>query len=126
MVVNTLSLEFELTIMLIFITLYAILVSLQMLTFLFGDNLLVVNSTVMNTGNLQRCYRIIKYQRTRETQAKVIIKFVHINVYENPADIVTRICASNTWFSLMKSLIFWRGMDFLRYLVVAKGSKNRF
>ena len=44
-------------------------------SFMFGDNLSVVNLTIMPTGKLQRLYHILNYHRTKESQAKGIIKF---------------------------------------------------
>ena len=44
-------------------------------SFMFGDNFLVVNSTVMSDSKLQHCSYILNYHRTRESQAKGIIKF---------------------------------------------------
>ena len=66
-------------------------------SFMFGGNVFVVNSTVVPAGKLQRQYQILNDNRTREDQSKRIIKFVHINVNDNPAEIATNICAYNTW-----------------------------
>ena len=60
----------------------------------------------MPTGKIQRQSQILNDHLTREDQSEGIIKFVHINGNENPADIVTKICASNTWYPLVKPLIF--------------------
>ena len=76
-------------------------------SFMLGDNVFVVNLTVVSAGKLQRQYQIIDDHRTREDQAKRIIKFVHINVNDNPAEIATKICAYNTWCPLAKTLLLW-------------------
>ena len=78
----------------------------------------------MSVRKLQRCSHILNYHRTWEAQAKDIIKFVHINGNDNPADIVTKICASNTWSPLKKPLLFWRDMNFLKEKVFSEGSEK--
>ena len=50
----------------------------------------------MPAGKIQHQYQILNEHRTREDQADGIIEFVHINGNENPAKIVTKICAYNT------------------------------
>ena len=82
-------------------------------SFMFGYNFSVVNSTTMPDGKLQRRSRILNYHRTMEAKAKEMIKFVHMNGNENPADILTKSHTYDTWFPLTKPLIFWRDMDFL-------------
>ena len=94
-------------------------------SFMFGDFFLVVNSTVITAVKIQHRYHIINYHCTRESQAKDIIKFVHMNGNDNLADIMTKSRAYNTWLPLMKPPLFWRDMEFLNGKVVAEGSENR-
>ena len=75
-------------------------------SFMFGDFFLVVNSTVITAVKIQHRYHIINYHCTRESQAKDIIKFVHMNGNDNLADIMTKSRAYNTWYPLTKPLIF--------------------
>ena len=91
-------------------------------SFIFGDNFSVFNSTVMLNIKLQRCSRILNYHITREAQAKGVIKFLHMNFNENSDAIVTKIRTSNTWLPLLKPLLFWINMDFLKEQVLDKGS----
>ena len=79
---------------------------------MFGGNFLVFNSTVVPAGKLQRRYHILNYHCTIKSQENVVIKFVHINCNDNPADIVTKSHASKTWFPLLNTLFFWSYMDF--------------
>ena len=88
---------------------------------MFGDNFLVVKLTVMPASKLQCPYHIIKYHSTRESQVKVIIKFVRINGNDNPADYVTKTCTSNTWFPLMNPLLFWIDMELIHEQVFHRG-----
>ena len=50
---------------------------------------------------------------------------MHTNVNDNPDDILTKGRAYNTCSPLMKPLLFWRDMEFLKEQVFAKGSENR-
>ena len=85
---------------------------------MFGDNFSVANLTVMPARH------ILNYNLTREDQVKGIIKFVNTNGNDNHSDIVTKSCASNTWFAPMKHLLFWHEMEFIKERVVANGSEN--
>ena len=96
-------------------TIFYIGVPLQMVngsdsSFMFGDNLSVVNSTLMTASKLQHRYNILNYNFTKEAQAKVIIKFVHMSGNDNTAITAIYSRVSNTWFLLMKPLLFWRDM----------------
>ena len=66
---------------------------------MFGDNVLVVNSTVMPVSKLHKRSHILNYQRTRESQSKGIIKFVHMNGNDNPDEIF------RTWLYLTEHII---------------------
>ena len=79
----------------------------------------------MPAGKLQRPSHILKYHCTREAQLKVIIKFVHIDTNDNPDETFTKSRTSNTWFPLMKPLLFWIDMEFPQEQVVVKGGLNR-
>ena len=77
-------------------------------SWLFGDNLSVVNSTVMPSGKLQKRSHLLNYHMCREAQAAGIINFAHIDGKDNPADVLTKNRSSKEWFALLKPLIFWR------------------
>ena len=94
-------------------------------SFMFDDKFSVVNSTVMPARKIQRWSHIFNHHRTRESQAKGIIKFVNMNGNDNPADIVTKSHASNTWSPLVKPLLLLRDMDFLKERVFPKGIEDR-
>ena len=83
-------------------------------SFVFGDNFLIVNLTVMPYGKPQCHSHILNYHCTREARAKAIIKFVHIHGNGNPADIVTKSRASKIWSPYINPLLFWLHMDFLK------------
>ena len=80
-------------------------------SWLFGDNLSVVNSSTMPSGKLLKRQNILNYHRVREAQAAGFINFVHIDGKNNPADICTKHTSSREWYELMKPLIFWRARN---------------
>ena len=93
-------------------------------SFMFGDNVLVANYTVMPDGKLQRQSHILNYHHTWEARDKGMIKFVHIKSNNNPANIVTNGHASNTWLTLIKPLLFWHDMDFFKERFFPRGVKT--
>jgi hypothetical protein len=80
-------------------------------SWMFGDNLAVVNSATMPSGKLQKRHNILSYHRVREAQAAGIISFVHIDGKQNPADILTKHTSSREWYEVMKPLIYWRAKE---------------
>ena len=88
---------------------------------MFGDNVQVINSTVLPADKIQHQYQIINDHCTREDQANGIIEFVNMNSNDNPADIVTKICASNNWYPLANPILFWNDTKFIKDRFVAKG-----
>jgi len=59
-------------------------------SWMFGDNLAVVNSATMPNGRLQKWSHILNYHRIREAQATKIVNFVHLHGKDNPVDILTK------------------------------------
>ena len=80
-------------------------------SYMFGDNLAVVNSSTMPSGKLQKCHNILNYHRVREAQAAGVLMFFHIKGTENPADILTKFRSSREWYELLKPLLFWRARN---------------
>ena len=75
-------------------------------SWMFGDNLSVVNSSTIPSGKLQKRQNILNYHRVREAQAAGIINFVHMDGKDNPADICSKHTSSREWYEVMKPLIF--------------------
>ena len=80
--------------------------SLEGPSWIFGDNLSVVNSSTLPRVKLQKRSHLFNYHRLREAQACVILNFVHMDGKENPADILTTFCSSREGYELLKPLIF--------------------
>jgi len=94
-------------------------------SWMFGDNLSVVNSSTMPSGKLTKRHNILSYHRVREAQAAGFVNFVHIDGKQNPADILTKPTSSREWYEVMKPLIFWRARDGELGSHRAEGSSNR-
>jgi hypothetical protein len=80
-------------------------------SWMFGDNLSVVNSSTIPSGKLQKRNHILNYHRVREAQAAKVINFVHMDGKDNPADILTKHRTSTSWYPKMKPFLFWRQRD---------------
>ena len=59
-------------------------------SWLFGDNLSVVNSATMPSEKLLKRQNILNFHRVREAQAAGFISFVQFEEKHNPADICTK------------------------------------
>eukprot|EP00957_Ditylum_brightwellii_P095499 7274460-Ditylum_brightwellii.AAC.1 len=80
-------------------------------SWMFWDNLSLVNSATMPSAKLLKQQNILNFQRVREAQAVEFINFVHIDGKHNPADVCTKHTSSHEWYDLMKPLIFWHARN---------------
>ena len=80
-------------------------------SWLFGDNLSVVNSSTYPGGKLLKRNHILNYHRVREAQACGICNFIHMDGNKNPSDILTKYKTSSDWYPLMKPFLFWRELE---------------
>ena len=74
---------------------------------MFGDNLAVVNSSAIPDDTLKKRHNTLAYHRVCEAIAGKIIKFYHIDGKENPADILTKLLDSKTWWHLLSPILHW-------------------
>ena len=58
-------------------------------SYMFGDNLSVINSSSIPDDTLKKKHNALNYHRVREAIAADILKFIHISSDQNPADILT-------------------------------------
>ena len=127
---NTPPLVFVLKILLTFVIPYTILESLSIWSM--GQMLhscLVITSQLQIplsflTENFNAILTLLITIALGNPRPRALSKFVHRNGNDNPDDIVTNSCASNTWFPLMKPLIFWSDMDFIKERVVPREVKT--
>ena len=77
-------------------------------SWLFGDNLSVVNSSTLPGGKLMKRNHILNYHRVREAQASGISNFIHMDGKDNPSDVLSKFRSSKDWYPLLKPFLFWR------------------
>ena len=80
-------------------------------SYMFGDNLAVVNSSRIPDDTLKKRHNALSYHRVREAIAADIIKFIHIDGDKNPADILTKPLPSTKWYPLMKPILHWLDLE---------------
>ena len=76
-------------------------------SYMFGDNLAVINSSSIPDDTLKKRHNALSYHRAREAIAADILKFININSDQNPADILTKPLPSTKWWPLMKPILHW-------------------
>jgi hypothetical protein len=86
-------------------------VPMQGPSYMFGDNLAVINSSRIPDDTLKKRHNALSYHRVREAIAAEIIKFIHIDGDKNPADILTKFLPSTKWYPIMKPILHWLNKD---------------
>jgi hypothetical protein len=76
-------------------------------SYMFGDNLAVVNNASIPADTLKKRHNALSYHRVREAIAAKILKFIYIPSKENPADVLTKFLPSSSWWPLMKPILHW-------------------
>ena len=80
-------------------------------SYMFGDNLAVINSSRIPDDTLKKRHNALSYHRVREAIAANIIKFIHIDGDKNSADILTKPLPSAQWYPIMKPILHWLDKD---------------
>jgi hypothetical protein len=80
-------------------------------SYMFGDNLAVINSATIPDDTLKKRHNALSYHRVREAIAADIIRFIHIDGKDNPADVLTKSLPSTKWWPLMKPILHWLSND---------------
>lgn len=71
----------------------------------FGDNLSVITSTTLPQSSLKKD-NALAYHRVHEAIASGVIKFFHISVKENPADVLTKHLTNYVRYPLIQPFLF--------------------
>ena len=71
-----------------------------------GDNMSVVLNTSVPSSVLKKKHCSISYHRIREAIAAKIMRFAHIPSTRNFSDIMTKSLGGNTFYALVKKLLF--------------------
>jgi hypothetical protein len=77
--------------------------------YMFGDNESVVNSSSTPHAKLHKRHNALSFHRVREAIAARVIRFVHMNGPDNPADMLSKHWGYQQTWPNLKPLLFWRG-----------------
>lgn len=90
-------------------TLYYLGVPTRDVSFMFGDNKSVVDSSMQVNAKLHKRHTMLSFHRVREAIASKMVNFVFINGDTNPADILSKHWGYAQIWSQLKPLLFWYG-----------------
>ena len=90
-------------------------------SYMFGDNISVVDSASIPTSTLSKKSTFASYHRVREAIAAGYIQFNWKDGKSNPADILSKHWEFANIWPLLKPLLFWKG-DTNELNAKAKGS----
>jgi hypothetical protein len=76
-------------------------------SWLFGDNLSVIQSATIPSSALKKRHNALSYHRVREAQAAGFVQFCFIEGKENPADPLTKHRSCRQWFHVMQPFLYW-------------------
>lgn len=80
-------------------------------SYMYGDILAAVNSSMILDDTLKKRLKALSYHRVREVIAAEVIKFFYINGNKKPAGISTKALTQSKWYSLMKPILHWEDKD---------------
>jgi hypothetical protein len=78
-------------------------------TYMFGDNASILTSGTIPHSTLSKRHGALSSFRVREAVAQGIIRFIHIEGRENPADVLTKFLPHTVFWPFVRPLLFWRG-----------------
>ena len=78
-------------------------------SFMFGDNMSVVDSSSIPHSKLHKRHNALSYHRTREAIAAGIVRYYHVRGEVNPADILSKHWDMPAVWDSLKPLLFWYG-----------------
>ena len=84
-------------------------VPIRGMSWMFGDNESVVNSSAQPHAKLHKRHTALSFHRVREAIAAKIVGFFHIPGNENPADILSKHWGYQQVWQLLQPLLFWQG-----------------
>jgi hypothetical protein len=84
-------------------------VPINEVSFMFGDNELVVNSSSIPHARLHKRHTALSFHRVREAIASKYIRYTHIAGCKNPADVLSKHWAYSNIWPMLQCLLFWQG-----------------
>ena len=84
-------------------------VPIREVSYMFGDNQSVVNSSMELHAKLHKRHTMLAYHRVRQAIASGVIRYHHIPGESNPADMMSKLWGyAQTWRHL-RTMLFWQG-----------------
>ena len=90
-------------------TLYYLGVPVRDMSYMFGDNKSVVDSSMQIHAKLHKRHTMLSFHRVREAIASGMVNFTFISGDTNPADILSKHWGYSQIWSQLKVLMFWYG-----------------
>jgi hypothetical protein len=90
-------------------TMYYLGVPVRDMSYMFGDNKSVVDSSTQIHAKLHKRHNMLSFHRVREAIAAGMINFIFINGEINPADILSKHWGYAQIWPLLRPLLFWYG-----------------
>ena len=84
-------------------------VPIRGMSWMFGDNESVVNSSAQPHAKLHKRHTALSFHRVREAIAAGIVGFFHIPGDSNPADVLSKHWGYQQVWQLLQPLLFWQG-----------------
>jgi len=84
-------------------------VPVREMSYMFGDNKSVVDSSMQLNAKLHKRHTMLSFHRVREAIAAHILGFYFLPGDDNPADILSKHWGYTQIKERFKSLLFWRG-----------------
>ena len=91
------------------ITLRYLGVPIRSISYMFGDNKSVVDSSMTPNGKLHKRHIALSFHRVRESIAAGIVNYLFIDGKHNPADALSKHWAHNDIWPTLKPILFWPG-----------------
>ena len=84
-------------------------VPINEISFMFGDNESVVNSSSIPHAKLHKRHTALSFHRVREAVASKYVKFIFLSGDLNPADILSKHWSYASIWRHLQCLLFWTG-----------------
>ena len=84
-------------------------VPINEISFMFGDNESVVNSSSIPHAKLHKRHTALSFHRVREAVASKYVKFIFLSGDLNPADILSKHWSYASIWRRLQCLLFWTG-----------------
>ena len=78
-------------------------------SYMFGDNMTVVDTASAPHGKLHKRHNALSFHRTRFAIAAGVTRFHHVKGMTNPADVMSKHWDLSSAWPMLRPMLFWRG-----------------